>query len=185
MSAVSRVRLGCLGFVALLWPGSVFAQVAVTPATFRTSTRMVLVPVTVLDRNGKTIDGLRPQDLTIFDDQRLQPILSISSEDSPCSVGVVLDISGSMQKLLGAAKEVAHAFLTMANPEDEFLLTTVSTQPEIVSGFTTDLPVLERSVDLTRSDGFTALIDTVYLTLSRMRHATRPRYFPARCRLKR
>jgi len=145
------------------------------PAAFRSSAEMVLVPVTVTDHNGKTIEGLRAEDFNIFEDQTPQPIVSFTSEDAPCSVGLVLDISGSMRNTLGSVKGVAHSFLQNANPEDEFLLLTVSTQPDTVSRFTTDVAELEQSIERTSPGGMTALIDTVYLGLNGMRKAKQPR----------
>lgn len=151
------------------------AQKAVETPTFRTSVQMVLVPVTVTDHDGKTIEGLRADDFNVLDDQRSQKIVSFSSDDAPCSVGLVLDISGSMQQSLSGTKEMAQAFFGTANPDDEFLLLTVSTQPAAISGFTTDTATLEESIGFTKSGGLTALIDTVYLGLSRMRKAQWPR----------
>jgi len=145
------------------------------PAAFRTSAQMVLVPVTVTDHNGKTIEGLRAEDFNVLEDQAPQQIVSFTTEDAPCSVGLVLDISGSMRNTLGAAKGVAQAFFQTANPEDEFLLLTVSSQPDAVSGFTTDIADLEESIDRASPGGMTALIDTVYLGLNRMRKAKQPR----------
>jgi Ca-activated chloride channel family protein len=136
---------------------------------------MVLVPVTVTDHNGKTIEGLRAEDFHIFDDQTSEQIVSFSSEDAPCSVGLVLDISGSMQKTLSDAKEIAQAFFETANLDDEFLLLTVSTQPAAMPGFTTDTAAVEESIGFTKPGGLTALIDTIYLGLSRMREAQWPR----------
>jgi len=136
---------------------------------------MVLVPVTVTDRNGTTILGLRADDFKVFDDQRSQKIVSFSSDDAPCSVGLILDISGSMQPALSQAKEIAHAFFGAANAEDEFLLLTVSTQPAATPEFTSDTAALEESIGLTRPGGLTALIDTIHLGLSRMRDAQWPR----------
>ena len=147
----------------------------VTPTTFRTDSRMVLVPVTVTDHYGKTINGLRAQDFTVLDDQARQQILSFGGEDAPCSVGVVLDISGSMRNILSTAKNVARAFLGTANPEDEVMLLTVSTQPDAISGFTTDVAALEKNVQFTKAGGMTALIDTVYFGLNRMRQAKHAR----------
>ena len=144
-------------------------------STFRTSTGMVLVPVNVTDHNGKTIDGLQKQNFTIFDEQISQQIVSFTREDSPCSIGLVLDISGSMRNTLGGAKDVVQSFLRTANPEDEFLLLTVSTQPAAMPEFTTDIATIERGIEFTRAGGMTALIDTVYLGLSRMREAHQPR----------
>jgi Ca-activated chloride channel family protein len=136
---------------------------------------MVLIPVTVTDRNGKTIEGLRAENFNILDDQKPQKIASFATEDAPCSVGLVLDISGSMRNTLSAAKDVAQGFFRTANPDDEFLLLTVSTLPTATSGFTTDTATLEKDIEIAKPGGRTALIDTIYLGLSRMREARRPR----------
>jgi VWFA-related protein len=110
---------------------------------------MVLIPVTVTDYNGKTIEGLRAEDFNILDDQKRQQIVSFANEDAPCSVGLVLDISGSMRNTLSAAKGVAEAFFRTANPDDEFLLLTVSTEPAAIPGFTTDIAALEKTIEFT------------------------------------
>jgi Ca-activated chloride channel family protein len=162
-------------FLPIFTCGISHAQNAAFLPKFRADTQLVLVPVTVTDHYGKTIEGLREENFTVTDDQAPQRIVSFSAADAPCSVGLVLDISGSMRDSLHTAKEVMRAFLGTANPEDEFLLLTVSTNPEPISGFTQDLSSLERSVESARSGGATALIDTVYLGLTRMRDAARPR----------
>jgi Ca-activated chloride channel family protein len=118
--------------------------------------------------------GLQAKDFNILDGQTPQQIVSFAIEDIPCSAGLVLDASGSMQNTLGVVKQSARAFVRTANPEDEFLLLTVSTLPETVSGFTTDTADLEENIALTRPGGFTALIDTVYLGLNQMRKARNP-----------
>jgi Ca-activated chloride channel family protein len=151
------------------------AQSAVTPAAFRSNTQMVLVPTAVIDHTGKTVAGLRPQDFTVLDDETPQQISALTNEDAPCSVGLVFDASGSMRNTLGYAKDLARAFFQTANPQDEFLLLTVSTQPQAISGFTTDTEALEKNIESTGAGGMTALIDTVYFALSRMRGARQPR----------
>jgi Ca-activated chloride channel homolog len=147
----------------------------ITRPLFRTVSQLVLVPVTVTDHNNKSVEGLRAADFTIFDNQASQQIVSFSSDDAPCSVGLVLDVSGSMQKALTAARDILRAFFGTVNPEDEFLLLTVSTQPAMAPKFTTDIASLEESVGVTRSGGMTALIDTTYLALRRMKEARWPR----------
>jgi len=174
MGPRTALRFSCVALPLLFAGGSATAQIVPTAANFRTSTRMVLVPVTVTDHYGKTILGLQAKDFNIFDDQTPQAIVSFTAEDAPCSAGLVLDISGSMQTTLGAVKESALAFVRTANPRDEFLLLTVSTLPEASLAFTTDTAVLEDSIARTRTGGFTALIDTVYLGLNQMRKARHP-----------
>jgi len=145
------------------------------PAAFRTNAQIVLVPIAVTDHNGKTVDGLGAKDFRIFEDHIAQQITSFTAEDAPASVGLVLDVSGSMRDSLQGAKAVAHSFLESANPEDEFLLLTVSTQPDAISNFTTDAATLEQSIAGASAGGMTALIDTVYLGLNGMRHAHQAR----------
>jgi Ca-activated chloride channel family protein len=152
-----------------------YAQNAAFAGNFRANAQLVLVPVTVTDHYGKTIEGLRGENFTVLDDQAPQQIVSFSTDEAPSSVGLVLDVSGSMRDSLSVVKEVTRAFLGATNPEDEFLLLTVSTNPEPISGFTNDVAALQKRVELARSGGSTALIDTVYLGLTRMRQAKRPR----------
>jgi Ca-activated chloride channel family protein len=169
------LRCSCVAFLFLLTGGEIAAQSAARPAAFRTNAQMVLVPVTVTDHDGKTLEGLRAENFKVLEDQSPQQIVSFTAEDAPSSVGLVLDVSGSMRNALDTAKGVSHAFLQTANPEDEFLLLTVSTQPEAVSGFTTDIADLEEGIGRTSPGGMTALIDTVYLGLNSMRKARQPR----------
>lgn len=163
----------CAGFLVLTIGAA--SQTSAQKPMFRTNAEMVLVPVTVTDRNGKTIDGLRADDFNVFDDKRSQKIASFSTEDAPCSVGLVLDISGSMESTLRQTKDIAHAFFEASNPDDEFLLLTVSTEPAATARFTTDTGALEESIAFAHPGGLTALIDTVYLGLGSMKRAELPR----------
>jgi Ca-activated chloride channel family protein len=155
--------------------GETDAQSVSRPATFRTASRMVLVPFTVTDHSGKTVPDLQAKDFDIFDDQKPQQIVSFAYEDAPCTIGLALDISGSMTNTLGFVKEGANSFVRMANREDEFLFLTVSTLPSASPGFTNDVAELEQDISFARPGGFTALVDTVYLGLNRMREAPHPR----------
>jgi Ca-activated chloride channel family protein len=164
----------CVALSLLFTLGRSDAQNTSRAATFRSNSQMVLVPVTVTDRDGKSIVGLQAKDFNIFDDQTPQQIASFATEDAPCSVGLVLDVSGSMQTTLGAVRQSARSFVRTANKDDEFLLLTVSTRPATVSEFTTDTDALEENIAVSRPGGFTALIDTVYLGLNQMRKARNP-----------
>jgi len=174
MSLTTPLRF-CLTLLLLVTVEEATAQKPAETPTFRTSVQMVLVPVTVTDHSGKTVEGLRADDFNILDDRRSQKIVSFFSDDAPCSVGLVLDISGSMRQTLSDTKQITQSFLETANPNDEFLLLTVSTQPAAATRFTTDAGTLEDSIGFAQAGGQTALIDTVYLGLSRMREAQNPR----------
>lgn len=164
----------CLALAFLFGLGNSEAQNVPRVVTFRSDSQMVLVPVTVTDRDGKSIVGLQAKDFNIFDDQSPRQIVSFATEDAPSSVGLVLDVSGSMQSTLGVVKQSARTFVRTAGQNDEFLLLTVSSRPEAVLAFTTDTDALEANIAGTSPGGFTALIDTVYLGLNQMRKARNP-----------
>jgi len=103
----------------------------------RAEVKMILVPVVVTDRSGRSVNGLGQGDFTVTDDRVSQRIRSFSNEDTPCSVGLILDVSGSMRNSVGIAKDVVAAVLAGANSQDEFFALAVSSTPVTYSGVTT------------------------------------------------
>lgn len=141
----------------------------------RTSVDLVLVPVTVTDRRGAAIDGLGPEQFTLLEDKVPQQIISFGSEDGRCSIGIVLDLSGSMRNNLSLAKEVVRKIVTDSADGDEMFLLTVSSRPQTLSVFTTAPDRLGARVQPASAEGWTALNDTVFLGLERMQTARSPR----------
>jgi len=88
---------------------------------------------------------------------------------------VVLDLSGSMAPVLGAAKESLRTLMKDANPGDEAFLNGVSSKPRVYSGFTEALDDIVRQVGTERAYGYTALIDTIYGSLEQLRTGVHPR----------
>src|SRR5688572_5122445 len=65
-------------------------------AVFRSGVDLVNVTVTVVDRNGRFVTGLKKEDFTVFDDGESQEIINFSADRVPVSLGIVLDVSASM-----------------------------------------------------------------------------------------
>lgn len=141
----------------------------------RVDVDLVLLPVIVTNRAGVVVQGLQASSFTVLEDKTPKPIISFGSEDVPCSIGVVVDLSGSMHGKAGAAAGAMRAFFDTANPEDEAFLLTVSTQPATLSGFTQDFGNLESQLSNSRAGGATALVDTIHLALERLHAAHNPR----------
>jgi Ca-activated chloride channel family protein len=137
----------------------------------RVDVNLVLLPVTVTNRSGAIVDGLTASSFTVLEGNTPQPIVSFGNEDVPASIGVVVDISGSMQSKAGIAARAMRSFLETANAEDEAFLLTVSTRPDELSGFTSNLGDLEAQLSTARSGGATALVDTIHLALDKLRKA--------------
>jgi Ca-activated chloride channel homolog len=132
---------------------------------------LVLVPVTVTDPMDRIVTGLNRQDFEILDGKAPQEIKHFSRQDAPVSVGVVLDCSGSMKTKIERAREAVMAFLQTGNPEDEFFLITFADRPEEISNFGDSIEDMQSHLATTIPKGRTALLDAVYLGLTKMRQA--------------
>jgi Ca-activated chloride channel family protein len=143
--------------------------------SIRADADLVLVPVTVTDQRGASVTGLDRKHFTLLQDNVPQNIVAFSQQNIRCSVGLIADTSGSMYHQLGALKSAVRAFLETAEARDEASLMSVSDRPETHSDFTSEPVTLQNSVQSIRPGGSTALVDTLYLALSRMRSAHNPR----------
>src|SRR6266849_5824330 len=84
-----------------------------------TSSDLVVLPVAVIDRQNRFVSDLPRERFTVFDNGRPQEIALFSNEDTPVTVGLVIDDSGSMQHKLGEVIIAAAAFARSSNPLDE------------------------------------------------------------------
>jgi Ca-activated chloride channel family protein len=161
--------------IAVAWPAGAQKRSVREVSAFRTDSTLVVVPVTVVDRRGAIVNGLAGNAFTLTEDGVPQPIRSFSEDDAPVSLGVVLDLSGSMKGVLGAAKESLRTLMKDANPDDEVFLNGVSTQPRAFTGFEDGVEEAVRRVESESAGGYTALIDTVYESLQQLRAGAEPR----------
>ena len=132
---------------------------------------LVLVPVTVADPIGRLVTGLEKENFQVYENKQKQLITHFSSEDTPISMGVIFDTSGSMSSKIERAREAAVEFFKAANPQDEFFMVTFSDQPHDIADFTRSVEDLQGRLIYTVPKGRTALLDAIYLGVSKMRHA--------------
>ncbi len=141
----------------------------------RVDSNLVLIPATVLDPVGHLITGLEAEDFQILEDGVPQTITSFGNEDSPLSLGIVLDTSGSMGGDIAVSKKAVAEFFKSANPEDEAFLVQFSSRTELTVPFTHELGDVEDKILFSRAGGMTALVDAVTLAIAEMRKAKNPR----------
>ncbi len=141
------------------------------PTTIRVDSNLVLVPVTVTDNRGKLVSGLLPADFTLLEDGKLQQLQSLSRENTPISLGIVVDLSGSMANKLGKTLAAVNEFLNNLEPEDEEFLVTFADTPEVRVPFTSDQSAIRTTLAGSAPRGSTALFDAVALAMREMRTA--------------
>jgi Ca-activated chloride channel homolog len=142
---------------------------------YKSSVELVLVPVTITDPMNRLVTGLDKDNFTVFEGKSQQEIKSFSSEDAPVSLGVIFDMSGSMNSKIERAREAVVEFFKTANPQDEFFMITFADKPEEVSDFTSSIEDIQGKLVYTVPKGRTALLDAIYLGVSKMRHAKFPK----------
>jgi len=144
------------------------------PATdIRVDTTVVLIPVTVTDPLNKFVTGLDRENFRLYEDKVEQQIAYFTSDDSPISIGLVFDASGSMRHKIRRARQAVAEFLKSANPNDEFFLVEFHDRPELVHDFTADVQQIQNRLSFTQANGRTALLDAVMMAFDQMKRKAR------------
>ena len=84
----------------------------------RVSTDLVVLNVTVLDKDGKFVTGLKRSDFQIIEDGVEQKIAAFSDEETPFAAAILLDTSGSMESRLTLGRSAAIRFLDGLREQD-------------------------------------------------------------------
>jgi VWFA-related protein len=149
------------------------------PETLRFSVNvdLVLLHATVRDRDGLFVSDLREQDFQVYEDGVRQRIRLFKREDTPVTVGLLIDHSGSMRPKLNDVITAARTFAQASNPEDEMFIVNfnefVTLGLPISTPFTNDPNELERAISKTPADGQTALYDAIGEALSLLQRGRR------------
>jgi Ca-activated chloride channel homolog len=165
------LRSGSVIFVVLLAAAAVYAA----QKPLKIDVDLVLFNVTVADGANRFINGLKADDFQLFEDKVEQKISYFSSEAAPVSLGIVFDISHSMQKKLDFARLAAARFLESGTPDDEYFLVEFSNRANLTHGFTSDIARLRDRLAFKPAAGSTALYDGIYLGLSQLKKGQNPK----------
>lgn len=137
----------------------------------RVDVNLVLVPLTVTDPMNRLVTGLEKENFEVFDNNNLQTIKSFATEDAPLSIGIVFDLSGSMQSKFLRARKALTEFLRTCNPKDEFFVVGFNDRPAILVDYTSDVEDVEARMVMLHPQNRTALIDAMYLGVNKLRNA--------------
>src|SRR6266853_519615 len=175
-----RCRSAFLPWISAL-PLFCLPALPVSGQVFRAgSAELVVLPVVVTDKKGRYISDLTTTQFTVFDNGRRVPIELFTNEDTPVTVGLVIDASGSMRSKIGEVVAATMAFARASNPEDELfavqfnddVVRTIPYRPFLLAG---DLGALESAVTSIRPDGRTSLYDGIMAALDHLALGSRPR----------
>jgi Ca-activated chloride channel homolog len=133
---------------------------------------LVNITATVLDDQGKYLDGLKLDDFQVFEDGAEQKV-SFFSHDSrvPISVGVLIDSSGSMRHKLQQALQTVREITSALSPQDEMFVVSFASGVEMRHRFTSNMSEVQRSLRDIKAGGETAAYDAIQLGIDEMKTA--------------
>jgi Ca-activated chloride channel homolog len=132
---------------------------------------LVLVPVTVSDSMNHAVTSLKKEDFAIYEENKQQEIRYFSTEDVPISVAILLDVSKSMSDKIDAERAAIVEFFNNANPDDEYFAIAFSDRPRLLTDSTQSADQIQRQLLAEEPGGPTAMLDAVYLAVSKLRSA--------------
>jgi Ca-activated chloride channel family protein len=171
----------CWSFAALCSSSVVLGSTSAQEPIFRSgSSELVVLPVVVTDKQGRYVSDVPGDRFSIFDNGRRVPIELFSNEDSPVTVGLVVDASGSMRPKIGEVVAASLRFARTSNPQDELFAVrfnddvqyVVPDRPFLMAG---EFGTLEAAVSTIQPDGRTALYDGLMAGLDHLQMGTRAR----------
>lgn len=137
---------------------------------------LITLNVTVTDSYGRYVKGLDKGAFTILDDKSPQEISFFSDDDSPASVGVIFDVSGSMNgDKIARAREALSRFIQTSHDKDEYFLIGFNNRAQLLLDRTRDSEAVLNKLTFVQTRGQTALYDAAYLGVEKVSRGTHPK----------
>lgn len=143
--------------------------------TIHDNVNLVLLDVSVKDPRGGYVTGLQRRNFQVYEDGQPRDITHFESVDTPVTIGLVVDNSGSMRTKRPDVVLAGLAFAKQSNPKDEFFV--VNFNNSVVRGlpprmlFTDDLQTLRAALYYGQPAGQTALYDAVAYALRHLEYS--------------
>jgi Ca-activated chloride channel family protein len=149
-------------------------EVSDSTPTFHAEVNLLSLSVRVTDHKENEIHGLSAAQFSLYENGVSQKISFFDAEDEPVSLGILLDVSGSMRSTgkLDRAKDALSHLISTARPDDELFYLRFQRQVDRVVDFTSDRQRVLSAISETRAtqDG-TSLYDAVAEALCYMQRA--------------
>jgi Ca-activated chloride channel homolog len=141
----------------------------------RVNSEVVLVPVTVTDTRNGFVTGLQRENFRVFESRQEQELVYFSTEETPISVGILFDASGSMSGKMISSRQAVASFLRTMNLEDETFLLTFNGQPAMALEFSRRHEQVQAHLMEVEAAGRTALFDSIYMGVHQLKDARHSR----------
>jgi Ca-activated chloride channel homolog len=140
------------------------ADASPDPGSFKLSVSVQLVQVDafVRDRAGKPMDKLSRDDFRLFEEGAEQEILSLSRDELPIAVALVIDRSGSVAPYMNEIRHAAYRALMQLKPGDKVCLFSFAAEVDRLEDLTSDRQRIADRIAMIRGGGGTNIVDAVH-----------------------
>ena len=131
----------------------------------KVESRLIMVPVSVTDSNGQPVLGLTAESFRVSEDGHPQKIDQVSdAENAPLEIALLVDVSGSVNKLFDFEIKMAAQFLeSVMKPDDRATIFLIGDKPISDLKRENSMQAAARVRTIVPSGKFTAFYDTVSL----------------------
>lgn len=148
------------------------AQDSPAPFVLSVNSDFMELHVSVVDEKDRNVVGLLKENFRITENGVPQPITVFKHEDTPVSLGLVIDNSRSIEARKKRLDSAALSFVRQSNPDDESFIVHFDSDARLDRDFTTKLPDLEEALAASKPFGQTAIYDALMLALDHMEKAS-------------
>lgn len=151
-------------------PADSQAERADQGAIFRSDTRLVVLPVTVVDKSGHLVTNLPRSAFQVYENGVQQDIKIFRREDVPVSMGLIIDNSGSMRDKRQKVKDASLTLVKASNPQDEVFVVNFNDEAFLdTKDFTSDIHEMEEALSKIDSRGGTAMRDAIRMSIDHIK----------------
>lgn len=133
----------------------------------KVETSLVTIPVSVYERSGVYVSGLRRNDFKVYEDGKEQEIAYFGTVEQPFSAILLIDVSGSTENKIKGIQAAAMTFIENMRPSDKVMVMEFDISTRTLCDFTSDKDVLARAIHKVGSGGGTALYSAVETVLKK------------------
>jgi VWFA-related protein len=138
--------------------------------TFRAAVDLVHFGVSVVDKQGKPVTGLKPEDFQILENGKPQAlkyfVAGEPEEAPPLHLGLLLDTSGSMADDIKDSRAAAVKFVNALDRAADVTLVDFDTEVRVARFQAADYERLVERIRGRKPDGWTALYDAIGVYLN-------------------
>jgi len=135
LSRLRPLRVASLVAVA----GTALASLALAPSPAGAQGRQRAMYVNVLDKDGKPVPDVKPEDLSVREDGAVREVLTVAPATEPLQITLLIDNSAAASRIVSQLRDALKQFVTkVATGDHEISIVTLGDRPTLVVDVTTD-----------------------------------------------